>query len=256
MPLKCIPSLKVWVRVTPTTRSIAASRPNDASSSAHPLQISHMPRYPLVFAILTHFQAPVTLYGFALPIFRYGWWSIPLGLPVTATLGNMLDSFESLDGSRLGTAFSTSTVLTIATVLDYLADWRSHGVGDGVGFCLALLLAYLFVSRVGASTPNFEFSGFCTCLGTACMLLSIVDAREGTSVAGGAWPLALSALGTFVSYVVSLPGMPMHVTDAELADAAYAPNGTGYGTAHASELDEARILRRAMGGAPAARRRR
>ena len=210
--------------------------------------------YPLVYIILTHFQAPITLYGFALPICRYGWWSVAFGLPILASLGNLLDTFKSLDGSQLGTAFSTSTVLMLATAIDYIADWRSHGLGPGGGFCVALMLAYFFVSRVGSNTPNFEFSGFCTCLGIACMLLSVVDAREGTGVAGGLWPLVLSALGTFVSYVSSLPGMPMHVSDEQLAASGYAPNGTGYGTTHHRELEQARSGQRARGGA--ARRRR
>lgn len=213
-----------------------------------------MPRYPLAYSVLSHLQAPVTLYGFALPIVRYGWWAIPLSLPIAATIGNMLDHFQSLDGSQLGNAFSTATVLTLATVLDCIADWRSHGLNPAMGFCVALLLAYFFVSRVGSNTPNFEFSGFCACLGTACMLLSVLDACESAGVAGGIWPLALAASGTVFSYLVSLPGMPMYVSEEELAASSYAPNGAGFGTAHHSELEQARRGVRARGGA--ARRRR
>lgn len=196
------------------------------------------PPYPLAYSVLSHLQAPVTLYGFFLPIWLYGWWSI-LFVPLAAQLGNMLDRVHSVDGSPIGNAFTTSTIFTLTAGVHALLPLATGSLGGFGGWCLALVLSYVFVAQMGGAMPNFEFSAFCACLGVAAMALQAVDGLEGGRVAGGWWPLAFAAAGTLVSAALCLPGMPCHQSAEELEASAYGPNG-GYGTAHHTELDAAR----------------
>lgn len=195
--------------------------------------------YPLAYSVLSHLQAPVTLYGFFLPIGLYGWWSI-LFVPLAAQIGTMLDSVVSLDGSPIGNAFTTSTIFTITAALHALLSLTTSSLGGFGGWCLALALSYIFVARVGGAMPNFEFSAFCACVGIAMMALQGAFWLEGGSGAGLWWPLGLAVAGTLLSAILSLPGMPFYMSEEELAASAYAPNGQGYGTAHHTELDRVR----------------
>ena len=192
--------------------------------------------YPLSYSIVSHLQVPVTLYGFVLPIWLYGWWSI-FFVPLAAAVGTGLDSVKSLDGSPIGSAFSTSTVFTLTALLHALLSLTASFGGFG-SWLVAFAVSYIFIARTGRATPNFEFCAFCACVGVASMLLQAIDGIERTSVAGGFWPLALAGGLTLLCTLLALPGMPFHVGD-ELTEAAgYAPNGRGFGTAHHSELEQ------------------
>ena len=68
---------------------------------------------PLSYTVLSHLHAPVTVYGFILPIYLYHWWAV-LFVPLAALIGCMLDNIRTPDGPQAGNALTTATIFVNA----------------------------------------------------------------------------------------------------------------------------------------------
>jgi hypothetical protein len=193
---------------------------------------------PLSYIVLSHLHAPVTIYGFILPVFLYRWWAI-LFLPLAAQIGTMLDSVPSPDGSQLGNALTTATIFTLTAMAHEVASFASSSLSGFGGWMASLVLCYIVTARLGHRHSNFAFATFCSIVGIAAMAIQAANAVGSTStpIAGGWWPLGLVAAGCMVSFVLALPGMPFSLSHEELEASMYAPERQGYGTAHHRELD-------------------
>ena len=100
------------------------------------------------YVVLSQLHAPVTLYGFILPIFLYRWWAI-LFVPLAAQIGTMLDLVRSPDGSEIGNALTTSTIFTLTALVHALASRFSSSLGGFAGWLASLVLAYICTAHLG-----------------------------------------------------------------------------------------------------------
>ena len=198
---------------------------------------------PLSYTVLSHLHAPVTVYGFILPIYLYHWWAV-LFVPLAAQIGCMLDTIHTPDGSQAGNALTTATIFTLAALVHELASSASSSFSGFAGWFVSLLFSYIFAARLAHRKSNFTFAVFCSSVGIFAMAFQGVNGWSSTSASGSGsgswqrwWPVGLMAAVLIALLILGLPGMPLFVPREELERSMYAPARQGYGTAHHRELD-------------------
>ena len=178
------------------------------------------------YVVLGHLQGLVTVHGMVSLINMYRWAS-PCLVPVAATIGNILNCGRSLDGSPLGTAFNTTTVMKTAVMLLWACSSREEDrefsvwtmCSHAAGFCLALFVCNILFSQFATRTRNFECYASCSLLGIVYMAWEVW--------CGTAWPTVVTTSG-----VVGIEVM-MHIMGGggETTSTLLAEDGQGYGTA-------------------------
>lgn len=154
---------------------------------------------PLSYTVLSHLHAPVTVYGFILPIYLYHWWAV-LFVPLAAQIGCMLDTIHTPDGSQAGNALTTATIFTLAALVHELASSASSSFSGFAGWFVSLLFSYIFAARLAHRKSNFTFAVFCSSVGIFAMAFQGVNGWSSTSASGSGsgswqrwWPVGLTA---------------------------------------------------------------